>query len=83
MGRKVRDDVPSLKSIANKDIIVRLNFLYQACCYLHNVSHEGQSVLTPVSQLSNRSPKTVPMADLARDYVQTMMVTRKKSLVNM
>jgi hypothetical protein len=79
MGRKA-----SVKSITNKDIIIRLNFLYQACCYLHNTSHDSFSGLTPVPQLSpNQRPKTAAMADVARDYVQTMMITGKKSLVKM
>ena len=41
MAKKNKDDTPNLNSIPNRDILQRLNFLYQASSYLNGlgVSH--------------------------------------------
>jgi ribonuclease P protein subunit RPR2 len=38
MGKKQKEDVPNINSIANRDIIQRLNFMYQASVYLQSLS---------------------------------------------
>ncbi|TFK44177.1 RNAse P Rpr2/Rpp21/SNM1 subunit domain-containing protein [Crucibulum laeve] len=37
MVKKQKDDVPDVRSVANRDIIQRLNFLYQASVYLQSI----------------------------------------------
>lgn len=38
MAKKNKDDVPNVNSVANRDILHRLNFLYQASAYLDSIS---------------------------------------------
>lgn len=38
MAKKNKDDVPNVNSVANRDILHRLNFLYQASAYLDSLS---------------------------------------------
>jgi len=38
MGKKQKEDVPNINSVANRDIIQRLNFMYQASVYLQSLS---------------------------------------------
>jgi len=40
MTKKDKESTPNPASIPNKDIIQRLNFLYQASVYLTNLSHD-------------------------------------------
>ncbi|KAI0268732.1 RNAse P Rpr2/Rpp21/SNM1 subunit domain-containing protein [Gloeopeniophorella convolvens] len=40
MGKKNKDEAPNPSSIANRDILQRLNFLYQASVYLDSVSRQ-------------------------------------------
>ncbi|EJD03012.1 Rpr2-domain-containing protein [Fomitiporia mediterranea MF3/22] len=37
MGKKNKDDTPNINSVPNRDIIQRLNFLYQASSYLNGL----------------------------------------------
>jgi ribonuclease P protein subunit RPR2 len=39
MGRKSKDDAPNPNVVANRDILQRLNFLYQASQYLGTLSY--------------------------------------------
>lgn len=43
MGKKNKDEAPNPNSIPNRDIIQRLNFLYQASSYLNGIAgaHSG------------------------------------------
>ena len=45
MGKKNKDDAPNPNSVPNRDIIQRLNFLYQASTYLNGIgaAHSGVS----------------------------------------
>ncbi|EIW82870.1 Rpr2-domain-containing protein [Coniophora puteana RWD-64-598 SS2] len=43
MGKKNQDDASSLKGVQNRDILQRLNFLYQASVFLNNISAAGPS----------------------------------------
>jgi ribonuclease P protein subunit RPR2 len=86
MGKKAKDNVPNPNSITNRDIIQRLNFLYQASVYLHGVRDQPKTDTprSPGSRMQRRQrARTVTTADLARNYVQSMKVTGKKTLVKM
>ncbi|KAI9459101.1 Rpr2-domain-containing protein [Russula earlei] len=40
MGKKNKGDVPNPNNVANRDILQRLNFLYQASVYMESISRE-------------------------------------------
>jgi ribonuclease P protein subunit RPR2 len=48
MGKKKKGEAPNPSNIANRDILQRLNFLYQASVYLESISRQcdGESVDT-------------------------------------
>ena len=41
MGKKNKSDTPNPSNIANRDILQRLNFLYQASAYLESISRQN------------------------------------------
>lgn len=61
-------DVPN---VVNRDIIQRLNFLYQASVYL--------SSCNPLQ----KAPKLVSTRDLAKDYISTMKAVGQRTTVRM
>ncbi|KAK0485346.1 RNAse P Rpr2/Rpp21/SNM1 subunit domain-containing protein [Armillaria luteobubalina] len=71
MARKAKDDTPNVNSVPNKDIIQRLNYLYQASMSLNGVT----------SQSSPRR-KRVTTSD-SRSYVSSMKVVGQKTVVKM
>ena len=46
MGKKQKEDVPNINSVANRDIIQRLNFMYQASVYLQSLSTSASTSST-------------------------------------
>ncbi|KAF8070048.1 RNAse P Rpr2/Rpp21/SNM1 subunit domain-containing protein [Lyophyllum atratum] len=60
MAKKNRDEVPTANSVANRDIIQRLNFLYQASVYLNTVPSQQQSSSTVSNAVP--IPSTTPNA---------------------
>ncbi|KAK0485338.1 Rpr2-domain-containing protein [Armillaria luteobubalina] len=72
MARKAKDGTPNANSVPNKDIIQRLNFLYQASVYLNGVTSQ-----------SPRRRKRVTTGDLSRSYVTSMKVVGRKTVVKM
>jgi ribonuclease P protein subunit RPR2 len=61
MGKKTRqEDVPNPGSVANRDVLQRMNFLYQASAYLQSVSTASTS--SSVSTISSVSKSRVPGA---------------------
>ena len=47
MGKKNKSEVPNQNNVVNRDILQRLNFLYQASVYLESISRQsGGSVRT-------------------------------------
>ena len=70
MAKKTNDDVPNPNSVVNRDIIQRLNFLYQASVYLSSCNPP-------------KSPRLVSTRDLAKDYISTMRAVGKRTTVRM
>ncbi|OAX44111.1 Rpr2-domain-containing protein [Rhizopogon vinicolor AM-OR11-026] len=88
MGKK-NNDIPNPNSVANRDIIQRLNFLYQASVLLNGMT-AGASSQVPCSPCEaddahnrpkKRRRKVVSTADLSRSYVDTMKVVGQKTNV--
>lgn len=96
MGKKAKDEVPNLNSIANRDIIQRLNFIYQASVYLNGLPCEPGP---PPSQLPASDPpgeasgqakfrkgwkkRKLTAEDLSKNYVKSMKTVGKKTVVKM
>jgi len=91
MGKRNKDDIPNPNSVANRDIIQRLNFLYQASVFLNGItaSPSSQVPSSPcVADDAHNPPKkraksVVSTADLSRSYVDTMKVIGQKTNVKM
>ena len=82
--KKIKNDVPNVNSVANRDIIHRLNFLYQASVYLQGISGPQVSSDAPVENdgtFEKGRRRTVSTAELASVYVQSMKAVGKKTLV--
>ncbi|KII92605.1 hypothetical protein PLICRDRAFT_172677 [Plicaturopsis crispa FD-325 SS-3] len=93
MAKKSKEDTPNVTGVANRDIIQRLNFLYQASTYLNHISApppppphqnpDGQDDTQRESPGNKRRRKTVSASDLSRAYVKTMKVVGQKAIVRM
>ncbi|EDR11615.1 uncharacterized protein LACBIDRAFT_314015 [Laccaria bicolor S238N-H82] len=55
MGKKQKDDVPNINSVANRDIIQRLNFMYQASVYLQSLSTSASTSSTSSADSMDQS----------------------------
>ncbi|KAI0373934.1 Rpr2-domain-containing protein [Pilatotrama ljubarskyi] len=96
MGKKNKDQEPvaNISSVANRDIIQRINFLYQASTYLSSVSQslpkiaEG-SCASPPSDVNRKTNKKAKLrhpkntAELSRSYIGTMRIVGQKTMVRM
>ncbi|KAI0823617.1 Rpr2-domain-containing protein [Trametes gibbosa] len=97
MGKKNKDQEPiaNLNGVANRDIIQRINFLYQASTYLNTISQTLTStsadtnIQTTLQPSKGRSKKKQKLrhpkdaAELSRSYVGTMRTVGQKTMVRM
>lgn len=69
MAKKGKDDAPTAHSVANRDIMQRLNFLYQASVYLNTIPSSKQSTTSGSSANAKSSctPKEVKKARKRRN----------------
>lgn len=79
MAKKTPDDVPNPSSVTNRDILQRLNFLYQASAYL---SHIPTSNSTPPGQPGEPAAQLTTQ-DIAKSYVSCMKTVGQKTTVKM
>jgi ribonuclease P protein subunit RPR2 len=91
MGKQNKDDIPNPSRVGNRDIIQRLNFLYQASVLLNGMT-AGSSSQVPFSTCETndmqnppkkRQKRVVSTADLSRSYVDTMKIVGQKTNVKM
>ncbi|KAI6000664.1 RNAse P Rpr2/Rpp21/SNM1 subunit domain-containing protein [Pisolithus albus] len=74
-------DIPNLNHVGNRDIIQRLNFLYQASALLGTISH-SPSPHTPVTchpAGCHQRKRVVTTSELSRSYIDTMKVVGQKT----
>lgn len=74
-------DIPNPNHVGNKDIIQRLNFLYQASALLGTISHPP-SPHTPVTchpAACHQRKRVVTTSELSRSYIDTMKVVGQKT----
>jgi ribonuclease P protein subunit RPR2 len=87
MGKKTKDQVPNANSVPNRDIIQRLNFLYQASVYLDalptaSVSNEHLTLDSMITK-TKRPRRSVNAKDLSRSYIRSMKIVGQKTTVKM
>jgi ribonuclease P protein subunit RPR2 len=92
MGKKQKDkdEAPNPNSAANRDIIQRLNFLYQASVYLNSVGAPAPSTSGRASgekQVKSKGKgngrSVMSTMDLSRSYIKSMKVVGQKTTVKM
>ena len=98
MAKKQKDEIPNVNAIPNRDVVQRLNFLYQASVYLQSLpqSSDEQSVgersaddmvveeKEPViKDKKRRKFQRKTTGDLARTYIQTMKVVGQKATIKL
>ena len=57
MGKKQKEETPNVNTTPNRDIIQRLNFLYQASVYLQSLEPSTVSI-PPIISKSNHDPSS-------------------------
>ena len=60
MGKKNKDEAPNPNGVVNRDILQRLNFLYQASTYLESISHQSDTRPKARSDSSIEATEQVP-----------------------
>ena len=72
MGKKQKEETPNINATPNRDIIQRLNFLYQASAYLQSIDSEPSASI-PISNhpsssrsISKSKAKEIETADTSK-----------------
>ncbi|KAI1795595.1 Rpr2-domain-containing protein [Ganoderma leucocontextum] len=88
MGKKTKDQEPAanLNSVPNRDIIQRINFLYQASTYVNSIAPPPDGAVHPQRSAKRkkntiRHPKNT--AELSRCYVGAMRIIGQKTMIRM
>ncbi|KAF7969067.1 hypothetical protein HWV62_28419 [Athelia sp. TMB] len=89
MPKKPKDDAPNASGVANRDILQRLSFLYQASVYLAAAAPHPAPIpsdpqpkeITPKAK--RRKRPVLSTADLARSYVRSMRAVGQKTTTKM
>ncbi|KAM5534584.1 hypothetical protein V8D89_011788 [Ganoderma adspersum] len=88
MGKKNKDQEPgaNLSSVQNRDIIQRINFLYQASTYVNSIAPPSDGAIS--SHRSSKKKKNTirhpkNTAELSRCYVGAMRIIGQKTMVRM
>ena len=56
MGKKNKSEVPNPNNVVNRDILQRLNFLYQASVYMESVSRQSEGFVRTGMRTSGSTP---------------------------
>ncbi|KAI6110579.1 Rpr2-domain-containing protein [Pisolithus croceorrhizus] len=72
-------DIPNPNHISNKDIIQRLNFLYQASALLGTISPNTPVTCHSTDCHQPRRRRVVTISELSRSYVDTMKIVGQKT----
>ncbi|KAI9463676.1 Rpr2-domain-containing protein [Lactarius psammicola] len=76
MGKKKKDEAPNPNGVVNRDILQRLNFLYQASTYLESVSR--QSDVRPKGRVDSSIGTTEEVPAVASGSVTSILPTKVK-----
>ena len=83
MGKKQKEDVPNINSVANRDVIQRLNFMYQASVYLQSLSTSASTSMdesgVPPCEVSGSTTK-LPSPQNSAKGKRRRVIGRKKTV---
>ncbi|KAJ7902175.1 RNAse P Rpr2/Rpp21/SNM1 subunit domain-containing protein [Mycena olivaceomarginata] len=82
MAKKNKDETPNANSIVNRDIMQRLNFMYQASVYLSGVLPVPQEI-TVAPQKRTKKSRKMNVHDLSKSYINSMKTVASKTMVKM
>jgi hypothetical protein len=85
MGKKGTDQdaTPNAGAVANKDLMQRMNFLYQVASHLSQQSPQPEVAQTNSSNSKQKGKRKGTLQDLAAFHVRTMKTIGNKSMVKM
>lgn len=75
MAKKGKAGGPNPQAVPNRDIIQRMNFLYQASSYLNSIPSHSDSYET--------TPDRIQSGDISSKYIGMMKTVGQKTLVKM
>lgn len=91
MAKKSKEEFPNPNSVSNRDVLQRLNFLYQASTLLGTVQVPPEEFRQPtLSSLTGKEKKeemrrrnklrhSTACADLSRTYIKTLKTIGQKT----
>ncbi|KAJ7085848.1 RNAse P Rpr2/Rpp21/SNM1 subunit domain-containing protein [Mycena crocata] len=82
MAKKNKDEAPNSSNIVNKDVMQRLNFMYQASVYLSGVLPMSPPTSAAPQKRKKKSRK-MTVHDLSKSYIDSMKVVANKTMVKM
>ncbi|KAF5348648.1 hypothetical protein D9758_006762 [Tetrapyrgos nigripes] len=82
MAKTPKNETPGPNSVPNRDIMQRLNFLYQASVYLNSVDTSSPQPTDTEQSWSRRKPNA-RVGDISRNYIDMMKVVGTKTTVKM
>lgn len=84
MAKKNKDgEAPNANSIVNKDIMQRLNFMYQASVYLSGVLPAPPQTTAATPQKRTKKSRKMTVHDLSKSYINSMKTVASKTMVKM
>jgi hypothetical protein len=85
MGKKGTDQdaTPNAGAVVNKDLMQRMNFLYQVASHLSQQSPQPEAARMNTSNSKKRGKQQGTLQDLAAFHVRTMKTIGNKSMVKM
>ncbi|KAF8125018.1 RNAse P Rpr2/Rpp21/SNM1 subunit domain-containing protein [Mycena galopus ATCC 62051] len=85
MAKKNKDDAqaPNATNIVNRDIMQRLNFMYQASVYLSGVLPVPPQKTPATPQKRTKKSRKMNVHDLSKSYINSMKVVASKTMVTM
>ena len=75
MGKRQKEDSPNINAVANKDIIQRLDFLYQASVYLQSL--EGRKL--PTEQKVASDLNATPTQNVVKKNIKKKRTQKKQA----
>ncbi|KAK7005809.1 RNAse P Rpr2/Rpp21/SNM1 subunit domain-containing protein, partial [Favolaschia claudopus] len=85
MAKKIKDDTqaPNPNNIVNRDIMQRLNFMYQASVYLSSVLPLPSPSTTTTPRKRAKRTRKMGVHDLSKSYINSMKIVANKTMVKM
>ncbi|KAL1746419.1 RNAse P Rpr2/Rpp21/SNM1 subunit domain-containing protein [Schizophyllum fasciatum] len=92
-GKAAKDAAPSFGAVSNRDLLQRMNFLYQSSAYLNTILSYPSSSASTATAVPSPAERPIPQgekmskrrqattADLSREYIKNMKAVGRKSVM--